>query len=109
MWTEIIVAVLSSSAVAAAVTSICNEIVAGKQRREEKASKEDNQNKALRYIMLYIIQERAKELIRDGSVTLDERRSLHHWHDLYHNGLGGNGDADALMAQVDKLPVRVEE
>lgn len=109
MWTEIIVAVLSSSAVAAAVTSICNEIVASKRRREEKAGKEDKQNKALRYIMLYIIQERAKDLIRDGSVTLEDRRSLHHWHDLYHNGLGGNGDADALMAQVDKLPLKMEE
>lgn len=109
MWTEIIVAVLSSSAVAAAVTSICNEIVASKRRREEKAGKEDTQNKALRYLMLYIIQERAKELIRCDEVTLDERRSLHHWHDLYHNGLGGNGDADALMAQVDKLPLKMEE
>ena len=109
MWTEIIVAVLSSSAVAAAVTSICNEIVASKRRREEKAGKEDKQNKALRYIMLYIIQERAKELIREGGVTLEDRRSLHHWHDLYHNGLGGNGDADALMAQVDKLPLKMEE
>ena len=109
MWTEIIVAALSSSAVAAAVTSICNEIIASKQRKEDKASKEDKQNKALRYIMLYIIQERAKELIREGGVTLEDRRSLHHWHDLYHNGLGGNGDTDALMAQVDKLPLKMEE
>lgn len=70
---------------------------------QARTAKKDAKSKALRYIMLYIIQERAKQHIKDGSITLEERRSLHHWHDLYHNGLGGNGDADALMAQVDKL------
>ena len=77
-------------------------------RRDKRAGKEDSQNKALRYLMLYIIQERAKQHIKDGRISLDDRRSLHHWHDLYHNGLGGNGDADALLAQVDKLPLDTE-
>lgn len=72
---------------------------------QTRKARKDAKGKALRYIMLYIIQERAKQHIKDGSITLEERRSLHHWHDLYHNGLGGNGDADALMAQVDKLPL----
>lgn len=77
-------------------------------RRDKESGKEDCQNKALRYLMLYIIQERAKQHIKDGCISLDDRRSLHHWHDLYHNGLGGNGDADALMKQVDKLPLDTE-
>ena len=72
---------------------------------QNRKTQKDAKGKALRYIMLYIIQERAKQLIIEGCVTLEERRSLHHWHDLYHNGLGGNGDADALMAQVDRLPL----
>lgn len=74
-------------------------------RRDKQSGKVDCQNKALRYLMLYIIQERAKQHIREGCISLDDRRSLHHWHDLYHNGLGGNGDADALMRQVDGLPL----
>ena len=74
-------------------------------RRDGRNGRADARNKALRYLMLYIIQERAKQHIRDGCITLDERRSLHHWHELYHNGLGGNGDADALMHQVDTLPL----
>ena len=76
---------------------------------QNRKAHKDARSKALRYIMLYIIQERAKQHIRDGSITLEERRSLHHWHQLYHDGLGGNGDADALMAQVDKLPLDTED
>lgn len=69
------------------------------------ADKGDNVLKALRYLMLYVIQERGKELIAHGYATLEDRRSLHHWHDLYHNGLKGNGDANNLMEMVDALPI----
>ena len=72
---------------------------------QKRQARNDNHGKALRYIMLYIIQERAKQYIKDGKISLEERRSLHHWHSLYHDGLGGNGDADALMAQVDRLTI----
>lgn len=75
------------------------------KRRDGLADKADQKEKALRYLMLYIIQERAKELIASNGATMEQRRSLRHWHDLYHDGLGGNGDADTLMQQVDKLPV----
>lgn len=74
-------------------------------RRDKRSGKADANNKALRYLMLYIIQERAKQHIKEKCISLDDRRSLHHWHDLYHNGLGGNGDADTLMEQVDNLPL----
>lgn len=87
---------------AALVAGIFTLINSRKARKDAKA-------KAIRYIMLYIIQERAKSHIKDGSITLEERRSLHHWHDLYHNGLGGNGDADALMNQVDRLKIDYED
>ena len=79
------------------------------KRLKDEAKKAEVEQKALRYLMLYIIQERAKSHIKDGKITLEERRSLHHWHSLYHDkdpdGLGGNGDADALMSEVDNLPV----
>lgn len=98
---EWIVDLLSGAAGAALVAGIFSVIQNRKARKDAKA-------KAIRYIMLYIIQERAKQHIREQSITLEDRRSLHHWHDLYHNGLGGNGDADALMSQVDKLPLAIE-
>jgi len=93
-----IVDLLGGAAGAALVAGIFTAI-------QTRRAKKDAHGKALRYIMLYIIQERAKQHIKDGSITLEERRSLHHWHNLYHDGLGGNGDADALMAQVDRLPL----
>lgn len=96
---------ISSSAGAALVSGIFAFIQRRQLRKEKIAEKNDAQVKALRYIMLYIIQERAKAIIKDGKVTLEERRSLHHWHRLYHDGLGGNGDADDLMQQVDSLPL----
>ena len=98
---DLLVDLLSGAAGAALVAGIFTAVQTRKARKDAKS-------KALRYIMLYIIQERAKQHIRDGSITLEERRSLHHWHDLYHNGLGGNGDADTLMSQVDKLPLDTE-
>lgn len=99
---------LSGAAGAALVAGIFALIQRRQARKEKKEDLSDAHNKALRYIMLYIIQERAKQHIKDGSITLEERRSLHHWHNLYHDGLGGNGDADALMAQVDRLPLDTE-
>ena len=29
-------------------------------------------------------------------------------HDCYHNGLGGNGDADDIMRDVGKLPLKTD-
>lgn len=102
---ELLVDLLGGATGAALVAGVFSLIQSRRVKKEAQDDKKDAHNKALRYLMLYIIQERAKAHIKDGSITLEERRSLHHWHNLYHNGLGGNGDADALMAQVDKLPL----
>ena len=106
---EIFVDLLGGATGAAIVAGFFAYLQRRRDKKDKQTEKKDVQNKALRYLMLYIIQERAKAYIKDGTITLEERRSLHHWHDLYHNGLGGNGDADALMAQVDRLPVDTED
>lgn len=105
---EVILAIIGGGVGAAVVTGIVTLIQFFANRKDKRSGKEEVQNKALRYLMLYIIQERAKQHIKDGRISLEDRRSLHHWHNLYHNGLGGNGDADALMEQVDKLPLDTE-
>lgn len=105
---EMVLSILSGSCGAALVTAGLAFAQYLISRRDSSSKKEDVQSKALRYLMLYIIQERAKQHIAEGSITLEDRRMLRHWHDLYHNGLGGNGDADALMQQLDRLPLQSE-
>jgi hypothetical protein len=109
---SVLLAILGGAAGAAFVTGVWSLVQYKVKRRDEKDDQKDIECKALRYLMLFIIQERAKSHIRDGKITLEERRSLHHWHSLYHDkrpaGLGGNGDADALMDQVDGLPIDIE-
>ncbi len=106
---EVILSVIGGSCGAAMVSGIVALLQFFINRKDKNSGKTDVRGKALRYLMLYIIQERAKQHIREGEISLDERRSLHHWHELYHEGLGGNGDADALMQQVERLPVRIED
>ena len=77
-------------------------------RHDKKKAEASAETKALRYIMLYIIQERGKEHLMAGKITLDDKRAIHKWHELYHQGLGGNGDADLLMKQVDALPLALD-
>lgn len=114
MTDAIMVALISAGGVVlgAAVTALGAYLLYRRKYKDkrEDTDKErtDNIVKALRYLMLYVIQQRAKELIAQGEASPEERRSLHHWHDLYHNGLGGNGDADRLMAMVDALPLDTE-
>lgn len=106
---ELILAIASGSCAAALVSGAVELIRYFLDRKERRGDNMQAQKKALRYLMLYIIQERAKQHIHDSCISLEERRSLHHWHTLYHDGLGGNGDANVLMQQVDHLPLQEKE
>lgn len=106
---EGLIALIASGSTAAVISGIFS-IILYKIKKKDKEKEEDEDRddvvmKALRYIMLYIIQERAKDHISHGKITVEERRSLHKWHELYHNGLNGNGDADLQMEAIDQLDV----
>ncbi len=107
--TNVLIAVLSTSVGAAVATGIMSIILYKLKRADsksdEKEEKEDVTKTALRYMMLFIIRQQATEFIRDGKITWENRKMLHKWHDLYHNGLDGNGDADLLMGDINELPL----
>lgn len=86
-----------------------------------KAKKEDNIEQAktdleekvdalqtgMMAMFLDRIQYLCKTYLKDGEIEIEDRRRLHIMHDVYHNVLGGNGDLDSLMEQVDDLPLKV--
>ncbi len=62
--------------------------------------------KAMQLIMLDKILCLGQKYIDDEEIDFDDRRRLRAMHDVYHNGLKGNGDVDLIMKGVDKLPLK---
>jgi hypothetical protein len=84
-----------------------NEDILKKQKETDKQLMAQSQ--ALKLDLLDRIFHLANGYIKQGEITFDERRRLHEMHDCYHNGLGGNGDADLIMKEVDELPLKTTE
>lgn len=109
---------------AVAIVNLVRDIIMWKKNR--KAAKEDKEEqkieerlKAIENITntlasanKYILYDRIRFLgqayIKDGEIDFDDRRILNDMHDVYHNGLGGNGDLDNLMKAVNTLPLKVK-
>lgn len=64
------------------------------------------ENEALRVILLDRIRHLGQSYIDAGEIDFDDRRIFHMMHSVYHNGLGGNGDADLVVKAVDELPLK---
>lgn len=121
MDSTLLAAFLGSGAFATAVAGIF-EIF--RFRRERKAKKEDAaalnieqrldkieqqmnaQSEALKYIMYDRIRFLGQEHISEGEIDFDDRRILNEMHSSYHNGLGGNGDLNNLMRDVNALKLK---
>lgn len=51
----------------------------------------------------------ATKFIKEGEITIDQRKMIHEmWHE-YHYTWKGNGDLDFLLSEVDKLKVKYPE
>lgn len=81
-----------------------NEQMREKQEKQEKEMLA--QSEALKYVILDRILYIGQSYIKHGEVTYDERKRLKEMHKCYHEGLGGNGDADLIMKAVDELPLK---
>lgn len=76
------------------------------ERLKTIETKTDAQSEALKYILYDRIRYLGQAYIAEGEVDFDDRRILNDMHRSYHNGLCGNGDLDALMAEVNRLPLK---
>lgn len=113
---------LLSGGVGAAIVKLIGDRAAF--RRERKAAKEDKaaldfedrlksietktdaQSEALKFLLYDRVRYLGQAYIKEGCVDFDDRRILCAMHVAYHNGLGGNGDLDNLMQEVNKLPLK---
>lgn len=77
-----------------------------KERLKTIEKKTDAQSEALKFILYDRIRYLGQAYIAEGEIDFDDRRILNDMHKSYHNGLGGNGDLDVLMREVNNLSLK---
>ena len=110
----IILAIIGGLFGGSAVAALINAIAEGiRQRRKHKYDKADGKDaniEALKTGLKWVIYDRIRYLgqtyINHGNIDFDDRRILNEMHKCYHDGLGGNGDLENLMHEVNKLPLK---
>ncbi len=106
--------------ITAAASIVCAFAAAALKRRDKAEDKRDQAEKARdekilalcnaqKIVMLDRIRHLGQQYIEAGEVDFDDRRVLNAMHESYHNGLGGNGDADVIMRDVNALPLKWEK
>ena len=129
---EILIAMLTGGAVVAVIEGIReafswyrNRKAVKEDRAEEKDEYEQKQrdlktedrltsiekkmdalNGAMKYVLYDRIRYLGQAYIAAREIDFDDRRILNNMHHSYHFGLGGNGDLDTLMDEVNHLPLK---
>jgi len=118
---EYLLAVLSGGAAVAVIEGVKEALRWRRERRavlsdrqalhtDERLQSMERQNavqsEALKYILYDRIRYLGREYIARGEIDFDDRRILNAMHKVYHDGLGGNGDLDTLMSQVNTLKLK---
>ena len=96
----IIIAIIGSGALSAAVTKLVDNIM---HRKDEKSVL----LKAVRQILCNSIIENCRECIRNGEKDGEDMKRLLEDYEIYKE-LDGNGYIDSYLEQVKKLPIRAE-
>lgn len=108
--TEIIIAVLGGSALSALITQIGSYIADRRKRKDAVEDKAEDKDAALKQGMKLLLADKIQYLglkyIEEGEITFSNRKMLNEMHSTYHTGLGGNGDYDVLMKEVNELPLK---
>lgn len=76
------------------------------ERLKTIEAKTDAQSEALKFILYDRIRYLGQAYIAEKEIDFDDRRILNDMHRSYHAGLGGNGDLDVLMREVNNLPLK---
>lgn len=74
------------------------------QRRWAKQDKTDAIVNGLKVLMVDRVRYIGNCHIKEQSISMSDKETLKEMHQAY-RGLGGNGHLDAIMAEIDRLPV----
>lgn len=96
---SIVVAVFASSGFWAFLTFII-------QRRDKKESAESKMIKGLGHDRICWL---GQSYVKRGYITKDEYENLHDYLYLPYREMGGNGTAEKIMKEVDRLPLKEKE
>lgn len=99
---NILIAALSSSALAAIISGVFTLLLA----RQKKGN---GIEAGVRILLYDQIKYRGNHFIERGYVTRDEYEDLIKMHEVYHTALDGNGYLDNLMLEVNGLPHNKQE
>lgn len=105
---QMIAAFLGGSAASAMISGLFSLLQDRLRRGKRRSDTEQALVDGMQFILLDVIAQRALRYIQAGEAELHDKQLLQRMHQVYHDGLGGNGNLDALMEQVDRLPVRLE-
>lgn len=76
------------------------------EQQKETTAQLDALREAQKCVLLDRVIHLGQKYIAAGEIDFDDRRRLREMHSAYHEGLHGNGDADAIMKAVDALPLK---
>ena len=99
---DILIAALSSSALAAIISGVFTLLLA----RQKKGN---GIEAGVRILLYDRIKDRGNHFIERGYVPRDEYEDLIKMHEVYHTALDGNGYLDNLMLEVNRLPHSKQE
>lgn len=110
------IVLLGGTSAAALISTIGNIILHLLQRSERKKERQNDRQqemqdkldaigKGVMLLELDKIKHIGLKFIEQGSITYEDRAILHKMHNNYHKELGGNGDLDQIMEEVDELPL----
>lgn len=94
---EILIAVLSSSALASLISGIFSLVTA-------RSKKNNNLEAGVRILLYDRIKHLCNKYIEQGWISTDAYEDLLHMHEVYHTSLKGNGFLDDKMSRVKQLP-----
>ena len=101
---------LLSALLGAAIVQIGEGVRQRRKRKYEKDDTKDADIEALKDGLKWVLYDRIRYLgqkyTTEGMVDFDDRRILNAMHKSYHDGLGGNGDLNNIMTEVNHLPLR---